>query len=110
MIFACRTSLTKINRIQRLRKFYTSDIRFVNSRNYSDANETFSENDNLHSATNRISGFAKAYKKQSQILETQDNEQNYTFASLLRNSKLMDVSIYIVFRIMISYKLQYCLK
>lgn len=38
------------------------------------------------------SGFAKAFEKHSQIAEPQDSEQNYTFASLLRNSKLMDVS------------------
>ncbi|XP_026739456.1 28S ribosomal protein S28, mitochondrial [Trichoplusia ni] len=37
------------------------------------------------------SGFAKAFEKHSQIAEPQDNEQNYTFASLLRNSKLMDL-------------------
>lgn len=42
------------------------------------------------------SGFAKAFEKHSQIAEPQDNEQNYTFASLLRNSKLMDVSEAIV--------------
>lgn len=43
-------------------------------------------------ASSKISGFAKAFEKQSQISEVKDIEQNYTFASLLRNSKLMDVS------------------
>lgn len=42
--------------------------------------------------SSKVSGFAKAFEKQSQILGTQDKEENYTFASLLRNSKLMDVS------------------
>uniref|UniRef100_A0A2A4JTN3 Mitochondrial ribosomal protein S28 n=1 Tax=Heliothis virescens TaxID=7102 RepID=A0A2A4JTN3_HELVI len=39
----------------------------------------------------KVSGFAKAFEKQSQILDTEDKEQNFTFASLLRNSKLMDL-------------------
>lgn len=37
-------------------------------------------------------GFAKAFEKQSQITDTQEIEQPKTFASLLRHSKLMDVS------------------
>ncbi|XP_028170337.1 28S ribosomal protein S28, mitochondrial [Ostrinia furnacalis] len=36
-------------------------------------------------------GFAKAFEKQSQLNEIQDSEQNHTFASLLRNSKLIDL-------------------
>lgn len=40
----------------------------------------------------KVSGFAKAYEKQTKILDTEDKEQNFTFASLLRHSKLMDVS------------------
>ena len=43
-------------------------------------------------AAGKVSGFAKAFEKQSHLLETEDEEQNFTFASLLRNSKLMDVS------------------
>ncbi|KAI5635606.1 mitochondrial ribosomal protein MRP-S35 domain-containing protein [Phthorimaea operculella] len=39
----------------------------------------------------KTGGFAKAYEKQSQILETNENEPNHTFASLLKNSKLMDL-------------------
>ncbi|XP_075974198.1 mitochondrial ribosomal protein S28 [Anticarsia gemmatalis] len=40
---------------------------------------------------NKISGFAKSFEKQSQLAEPKEVEQNYTFASLLRNSKLMDL-------------------
>ncbi|KAL0851090.1 hypothetical protein ABMA28_006962 [Loxostege sticticalis] len=36
-------------------------------------------------------GFAKAFEKQSQLSEIQDSEQNQTFASLLRKSKLIDL-------------------
>ncbi|XP_028040818.1 28S ribosomal protein S28, mitochondrial [Bombyx mandarina] len=39
----------------------------------------------------KLSGFAKAFEKQSQILENPEQEKSYTFASLLRNSKLMDL-------------------
>ncbi|XP_047985110.1 28S ribosomal protein S28, mitochondrial [Leguminivora glycinivorella] len=36
-------------------------------------------------------GFAKAFEKQSQILDTQEPAVNHSFPSLLRNSKLMDL-------------------
>ncbi|XP_053613737.1 small ribosomal subunit protein bS1m [Plodia interpunctella] len=36
-------------------------------------------------------GFAKAYDKQSLIVDAQDKDQSYTFASLLRQSKLIDL-------------------
>ncbi|XP_059051183.1 small ribosomal subunit protein bS1m [Achroia grisella] len=38
----------------------------------------------------KTGGFAKAFEKQSHILDSQD-KQNHTFASLLRNSKLIDL-------------------
>lgn len=41
----------------------------------------------------KTGGFAKAFEKQSQIVETKEPEENHTFASLLRRSKLMDVSL-----------------
>ncbi|XP_063548474.1 small ribosomal subunit protein bS1m [Cydia strobilella] len=37
------------------------------------------------------SGFAKAFEKQSQILDTQEPAVNHSFPSLLRNSKFMDL-------------------
>lgn len=40
-------------------------------------------------------GFAKAFEKQSQIQDSQEAVTNHTFPSLLRNSKLMDVSNFI---------------
>lgn len=40
----------------------------------------------------KTGGFARAFEKQSHILDTQENVENQTFATLLRNSKLMDVS------------------
>ncbi|CAH1639820.1 unnamed protein product [Spodoptera littoralis] len=39
----------------------------------------------------KVSGFAKAFEKQTKMLDTEDKEQNFTFASLLRHSKLMDL-------------------
>ncbi|KAJ8736219.1 hypothetical protein PYW08_006875 [Mythimna loreyi] len=39
----------------------------------------------------KVGGFAKAFEKQSQITDTEAKEENLTFASLLRNSKLMDL-------------------
>ncbi|KAI8438630.1 hypothetical protein MSG28_011062 [Choristoneura fumiferana] len=36
-------------------------------------------------------GFAKAFDKQSQIQDSQESVINHSFASLLRNSKLMDL-------------------
>lgn len=44
------------------------------------------------STLNKTGGFARSFEKQSQILDTQENVANQTFATLLRNSKLMDVS------------------
>lgn len=41
----------------------------------------------------KTGGFAKAYEKQSQIVDTKEPVENHTFASLLRRSKLMDVCI-----------------
>lgn len=38
----------------------------------------------------KVGGFAKSFEKQSHLL--QETNDNQTFASLLRNSKLMDVS------------------
>ncbi|XP_013194200.1 small ribosomal subunit protein bS1m [Amyelois transitella] len=43
------------------------------------------------SSSAQTGGFAKAYEKQSHIIDTQDTEENYTFASLLRQSKLIDL-------------------
>lgn len=40
----------------------------------------------------KAGGFAKAFEKQSQITDTQEAEEPKAFASLLRHSKLMDVS------------------
>lgn len=42
-------------------------------------------------SSGKVSGFAKAYEKQSRILEETSGPAP-TFASLLRNSKLIDVS------------------
>lgn len=49
--------------------------------------------DNIKESTEKLSGFAKAYEKQSNILNVPAPKENKSFASLLRNSKLMDVSI-----------------
>ncbi|XP_034839025.1 small ribosomal subunit protein bS1m [Maniola hyperantus] len=38
----------------------------------------------------KVGGFAKSYEKQSQLFQ-EEPEQNQAFASLLRNSKLMDL-------------------
>lgn len=59
------------------------------TRNISTSTKCF----NTHSETSSISekgSFAKSFEKQTQLL--QEPEQKQTFASLLRNSKLIDVS------------------
>lgn len=56
-----------------------------------DANSEVKSTDTTPS---KIGGFARAFEKQSQIHDTQENVENQTFATLLRNSKLMDVSGY----------------
>lgn len=50
------------------------------------------EGKSTETTPNKTGGFAKAYEKQSRILDTQQNVENQTFETLLRNSKLMDVS------------------
>ncbi|KAG6458693.1 LOW QUALITY PROTEIN: 28S ribosomal protein S28, mitochondrial-like [Manduca sexta] len=62
-----------------------------NSRYFSNANETTDSVNPPEDTTNKIGGFAKAFEKQSQIIETPESEEKYTFASLLRNSNLMDL-------------------
>ncbi|XP_026759156.2 28S ribosomal protein S28, mitochondrial [Galleria mellonella] len=63
----------------------------VKSKNFSSTSDikTHQENAPLEESE-RAGGFAKAYEKQSHILDSQENE-NHTFASLLRNSKLIDL-------------------
>ncbi|CAG9137190.1 unnamed protein product [Plutella xylostella] len=43
------------------------------------------------SAPQQMGGFAKAFDKHSNILNTEEPEEKHTFASLLRNSKLIDL-------------------
>lgn len=50
------------------------------------------EGKSTETTTSKIGGFARAFEKQSQILDSLENVENQTFATLLRNSKLMDVS------------------
>lgn len=67
----------------------------ISSRTFCSPTGTIKEeagNVTTDTAAVKVGGFAKAFDKQSQILDTEDKEQNFTFASLLRNSKLMDVS------------------
>ncbi|CAK1602147.1 unnamed protein product [Parnassius mnemosyne] len=62
---------------------------FKKSRILYSTNTNSNENDGTTSAS-KSGGFAKAYEKQSHILN-QDYNQNQTFSSLLRKSKLMDL-------------------
>lgn len=47
------------------------------------------------SVTATTGGFAQAYEKHTSIQASQNPEENHTFASLLRNSKLVDVSVHL---------------
>lgn len=61
---------------------------------YSSTDTVSSSEGNASDTTaSKVGGFAKAFEKQSSILSSEETEQNHTFASLLRNSKLMDVSV-----------------
>ena len=53
------------------------------------------ENTDNAENTKKIGGFAKAYQKQSNSLaeKPSENEENVTFASLLKHSKFVDVNI-----------------
>ncbi|KPI94934.1 28S ribosomal protein S28, mitochondrial [Papilio xuthus] len=52
---------------------------------------TTTPNENTdHTSELKTGGFAKAYEKQSQIIKQEDN-QDFTFPALLRNSKLVDL-------------------
>ncbi|CAK1540089.1 unnamed protein product [Leptosia nina] len=59
------------------------------SRNICRSNICHSENVDTNSA-DKVGGFAKAYEKQSHILDVESTPPP-TFASLLRNSKLVDL-------------------
>ncbi|KAM3967484.1 mitochondrial ribosomal protein S28 [Aphomia sociella] len=48
------------------------------------------DSDPVGKISEKTGSFAKAFEKQSQIFDSQD-QQNHTFASLLRNSKLIDL-------------------
>ncbi|KAJ0182461.1 hypothetical protein K1T71_001830 [Dendrolimus kikuchii] len=61
------------------------------SRWFANTTETSTERSNLESSGTKTGGFAKAFEKQSQIAEPQENVQNQTFAALLRSSKLIDL-------------------
>lgn len=50
------------------------------------------EGKSTDTTSSKTGGFAKAFEKQSHIVDTQENVENEPFATLLRNSKLMDVS------------------
>uniref|UniRef100_A0A1E1WM93 28S ribosomal protein S28, mitochondrial n=1 Tax=Pectinophora gossypiella TaxID=13191 RepID=A0A1E1WM93_PECGO len=67
-----------------------TQIKLKSLRFYS-ATETGNEQIPTDGGSDKVGGFAKAFEKQSHMLEPQENEQNYTFATLLRNSKLMDL-------------------
>lgn len=69
------------------------------SRGYSNTTETLVED--KQEQASKSGGFAKAFDKQSQIREPQENIQSETFATLLRNSKLVEVSNKLVIPILI---------
>lgn len=50
------------------------------------------EGKSIETTPSKTGGFARAFEKQSEIVDTQENVENQTFATLLRNSKLMNVS------------------
>lgn len=43
-------------------------------------------------SSDKLSGFAKAYEKQNELLNKKENNNLQSFATLLRNSKFIDVS------------------
>ncbi|CAH2102419.1 unnamed protein product [Euphydryas editha] len=75
------------NSISLCRNFKYVNIVFY-TRNFSTSSKYFNENSETSSISEK-GGFAKSFEKQTQLL--QEPEQKYTFASLLRNSKLIDL-------------------
>lgn len=63
------------------------------TRNISTSTKNFNTNSESSSISEKGS-FAKSFEKQTQLL--QEPEQKQTFASLLRNSKLIDVSFSVI--------------
>lgn len=75
---------------------YRGLIRYsvLKPRNFSRCSISLTNNPTENIDSSPKGGFAKAFDKQAQILQ-QEPVENQTFASLLRNSKLIDVSLYI---------------
>ncbi|CAG9796532.1 unnamed protein product [Diatraea saccharalis] len=84
--------IINLNRNGAVKKYNQYFNCYVKSRTLSSGNEipvtTIDNKDNLESAQLK-GGFAKAFEKQSNL--TESTEQPHTFASLLRNSKLVDL-------------------
>ncbi|XP_068626857.1 small ribosomal subunit protein bS1m [Battus philenor] len=70
-------------------RHYGRFINIAKTRTLCSATTSSSENVDIE-PTSKTGGFAKAYEKQKNILN-QDDKQNLTFSSLLRNSKLVDL-------------------
>lgn len=83
------SSFRNIIRITAATKHHNSPIGIVIKNLYSTLETTADPGTDL---TNKTGGFAKAYEKQSQIIDIPEKEESYNFASLLRNSKFIDVS------------------
>lgn len=60
-------------------------------------------NDGDGTSVSKTGGFAKAYEKQTHILN-QDRPKE-TFSSLLRNSKLMDVSYQLIIKYLLNHNI-----
>ncbi|CAH0405320.1 unnamed protein product [Chilo suppressalis] len=68
---------------------FTVTSRALSSTNGIPGTSISSEESNLTDAVEQKGGFAKAYEKHTNLTDT--SEQPYTFSSLLRHSKLMDL-------------------
>lgn len=52
------------------------------------------QNSETEQVAEKTGGFAKAYERQTNITDNKTEQENLPFATLLRNSKLMDVSMF----------------
>lgn len=105
MSFLCRynrlTLSTCIRNISTTQHYFSSDVKDTQNRENAAPLETITED-----ASAVKKGFAKAYESHSDALKPKEEPKDTeTFASLLRNSKFIDVSVIINLNVFI-HKIQ----